>query len=210
MGELRDVRRGDGGVLVAGEVAGDEGDGEEDGQDRQGAAGGSQDVGIARGGVRSGAAPVSVAVEAGFGRGVVRRVRLGGLGVRSMREVGAMQDVDGGDEAVAALGERLDIAGAVGGVAEGFADLVDGGAEGVVEVDDGVTTPEAELEVFAGDDLSGALEERGENLKGLRLQLDAETGLPEFAALEVHLEEPEGEFRVGDGGRHCAKRTSRS
>ena len=78
-----------------------------------------------------------------------------------------MQDVDGSDEAVATLGEGLNIAGAFGGVAEGFADLVDGGAEGVVEVDDGVAAPEAELEVVAGDDLSGALEERGENFEGL-------------------------------------------
>ncbi len=195
-------------MLVTGEVTGDEGDGKEDGQDRQGAAGGSQNAGIARGGVRSDGSGFG-GVEGVFAEAVVRRVRLCGLGMLYAGG-GGMQDVDGGDEAVASLGERLDVAGAVGGVAEGFADLVDGGAEGVVEVDDRVTTPEAEVEVFPGDDLSGALEERGQNLKRLRLQLDAETGLPEFAALEVHLEEPEGEFRVGDGGRHFAKRTSRS
>ena len=121
-----------------------------------------------------------------------------------------MQDIYRRDEAIASFGECLDKAGTVGGVAEGFADLVDGGAEGVVEVNDRVTTPETQLELLPGDDLAGVLEERGENFKRLRLQLDPETSLPEFTALEVHLEEPEGEFRVGDGGRHFAKRTSRS
>src|SRR6185437_11365227 len=203
VGELRDVRRCDGGVLVAGEVAGEEGDDEEAGEDSQRATGGSQDFGVARGRVGGGC---GVGLDGGvFGGAVERSGWLGGLGV-FYAGGGRVQDVDGGDEAVAALGEGLNVAWAFGGVAEGLADLVDGGAERVVEIDDRVTTPEAELEVLAGDDLSGALEERGKNFKGLRLQLNPKTGLPEFAALEVHLEKPEGEFRVGDGGRHCANR----
>ena len=140
VGELRDVRRGNRGVLVAGEVAGDEGDGEEDDQDRQGAAGGTQDFGIAGGGVRRCGAGSGWG-EGGFGAAPSSGV--GSVSVWSMRGGGCMEDVDRSDEAVASLGEGLDIAGAVGGVAEGFADLVDGGAEGVVEVDDRVTTPEA-------------------------------------------------------------------
>src|SRR6185437_690832 len=56
VGELRDVRRRDRGVLVAGEVAGEEGDDEEAGEDSQRATGGSQDFGVARG--RVGAAAV--------------------------------------------------------------------------------------------------------------------------------------------------------
>ena len=117
-----------------------------------------------------------------------------------------MEDVDRGNETVTSLRERLNIAGAVCGVAEGFTDLIDGGAERVVEVDDGVSTPEAKLKILPGNDLTGTLEEHGENLKGLRLQLDPETSLPEFAALEIHLEEPEGEFRVGDRGRHLCEK----
>ena len=112
---------------------------------------------------------------------------------------------DGGDEAVAALGEGFDVAGVVGGVSEGFADFINGGAERVVEVDDGVAAPEAELEVVAGDDLAGALEERGEDFEGLALQLNPKTSLPEFSAIEVHLKESEGEFRIGDRGLPSAR-----
>jgi hypothetical protein len=89
-----------------------------------------------------------------------------------------VKDIDWSDEAVAALGERLNITGAVGGVAEGFADLVDGGAEGVVEVYDRVTTPETELKFVAGYYLAGMLEQRGQNLEGLSLQLDPKASLP--------------------------------
>jgi len=36
----------------------------------------------------------------------------------------------------------------------------------------------------------------------LALKLDPEPSLPDFTAVEVHLEEPEAEFRIGNGGRH--------
>jgi hypothetical protein len=119
----------------------------------------------------------------------------------------------GSDEAVAAAGEGFDEARIVSRVSEGFADLVDGGAEGVVEVDDGVFAPEALLEFFAGDDLSGAFEEGGEDFEGLGLELDAEAGFPDFAGLEIDLVEAEGEpgigGRIAGGADHVLPRTSR-
>ncbi len=90
---------------------------------------------------------------------------------------------DRGNEAVAAAGEGFDEAGVVGGVAEGFADLVDRGAKGVVEVDDGVLAPETELEVLPGDDLAGMFEQGDEDLEGLALDLDPSARLPEFTTL---------------------------
>ena len=47
------------------------------------------------------------------------------------------------DEAIAPAGNRLDVTGLRGGIAEGFAQLVDRGVEAVVEVHDGVVAPEA-------------------------------------------------------------------
>ena len=98
---------------------------------------------------------------------------------------------DGSDETVAPTSEGLDEAGVVGGIAEGFADLVDGGAEGVVEVYGGVFAPETELEFFTRDDFSGVLEEGGQDFEGLALNLDSFASLPEFTALKVGFEEAE-------------------
>ena len=106
------------------------------------------------------------------------------------------------DEAVASAGEGLDEAGVVGGVAEGFADFVDGGAEGVVEVDGGVFAPETELEVFAGDDFAGFLEECSEDFEGLALDLDASARFPQFFCLQVGFEEAEADSCGGCGLGH--------
>jgi hypothetical protein len=119
-------------------------------------------------------------------------------------------DANRGDEAVAAAGECFDEAGILGGVAEGFADLVDGRAEGVVEVDYGVFTPEACLEFFAGDDLAGLFQEGGEDLEGLPLQLDAEACFPELPCLQIDLIEPEAEPRVANLAHHFNPQASLS
>jgi|SRR5882757_2560553 len=99
----------------------------------------------------------------------------------------------GSDEAIAATSESFDEARIIGGVAQGFADLVDSGAEGVVEIDDCVLAPETELEVLAGDDLAWVFEQSGENLEGLALDLDPFARLPEFASLEIGFKESEGD-----------------
>src|SRR5579875_3559180 len=119
-----------------------------------------------------------------------------------MRIVGVAGVGDGSDEAVAAAGEGFDEARVVGGVAEGFADLVDGGGEGVVEVDVGVVAPEVALELLAGDDFAGTLEEIGEHFEGLALELDAVARSPEFSRSEVDFVETEGDARSGTGALH--------
>jgi hypothetical protein len=121
-----------------------------------------------------------------------------------------LDDTYGGDETVAAAGEGFDEAGVLGRVAEGFADLIDGGAEGVVEVDDGVFAPETGLEFFAGYYLAGLLKESSEDLEGLALELDAESGFPELSGLQIDLVETEAESRIGNLARHFNTKSSRS
>ena len=62
----------------------------------------------------------------------------------------------------------------------------------MVEVDGGVFAPEAELQVLAGDDFAGVLQEGRQDFEWLALDLDAFACLPEFAGLEVSFEETEG------------------
>ena len=64
-----------------------------------------------------------------------------------------------GDEAVTAAGQRLDIAGTGGGIAERLAQLVYGRVQAVVEIDEGVGGPEFLAQLFAGDYLAGAVKQ---------------------------------------------------
>ena len=98
------------------------------------------------------------------------------------------------DEAVAAAGQGFDVAGSGGGVSEGLADFVDGGVEAVVEVDEGVGGPELLLQLFAGDDFSGALEQQGEDLERLALQAELDSALAQFACAEVEFEDSEAGY----------------
>jgi hypothetical protein len=107
---------------------------------------------------------------------------------------------DGSDETVAATGQGLDEAGIIGGVAEGFAELVDGGVEAVAEIDKGVLRPDALAELIAGDELAGVFEESGQNLKGLARKLDANPGFAQFTGGKVHGEGAEAKLRFDEVG----------
>lgn len=107
---------------------------------------------------------------------------------------------DGSDEAVAATGKGFDEAGIVGGVAQGFAELVDSGVEAVAEIDEGVIGPNTLAELIAGDELAGVLEESGQDLKGLARKLDANAGLAEFTRAQVHRERAEAKARFNEVG----------
>ena len=77
-------------------------------------------------------------------------MRAGGVGSSARGSAAAsVTGIDafhGSDEAIAAAGQGLDESGAAGGVAEGFADAVDGGVDAVLVVDKGAVGPE-----LAGD-----------------------------------------------------------
>jgi hypothetical protein len=80
----------------------------------------------------------------------------------------------------------------------------------VVEVDDGVFAPEAGLEFFTGDDLSGLLEQGREDLEGLALEFDPEACLPKLSGLEIDLVESEAESRIGNLACHFTAKASRT
>jgi len=75
-------------------------------------------------------------------------------------------------KAVAATSQGFDETGVFCRVAQGVAETLDGGVETVVEIDKGVGWPQAGAEVFACDDLAGALKEHGQNPEGLVLEVD--------------------------------------
>jgi hypothetical protein len=58
-------------------------------------------------------------------------------------------------------------AGIIRCVPKGFADAVHGGIQAVLEVSEGVGGPEFLLQLFAGDQFSGAKEQGLEDLEGL-------------------------------------------
>ena len=97
----------------------------------------------------------------------------------------------GGYEAVAAAGEGFDEAWVGGGVAEGFADAVDGGVDAVFVVDEGAVGPELAGDLFAGEEVAGPLEEQAEDLEGLGVELDADALLAELSGGGVGFEDSE-------------------
>lgn len=71
------------------------------------------------------------------------------------------------------FGDGFDVHGSAGGVAEDVADLHDRGVEAMVKVDIRIGGPEKAAKVFAGDDISGVLEQLDENAERLLPELDA-------------------------------------
>jgi hypothetical protein len=113
---------------------------------------------------------------------------------------GCIDGFDFGEEAIAAAWDGFDEARAVGGIAEGIADLVDGFVEAVVEVDIGVGGPETFLQIFAGDDLAGMVEEHREDADGLFLEADAKAVFAELAGAKIEFENSEAEPCARLGG----------
>jgi hypothetical protein len=97
----------------------------------------------------------------------------------------------GSDEAVAALGDGLDVNGRVGDVAQGVAQFHHGGVEAVVEVDEGIGGPEDATEVFAADELAGMLEEIDKHPEGLLADTDGNAVAPQLEIASVDLKDTE-------------------
>jgi hypothetical protein len=96
-----------------------------------------------------------------------------------------------GDEAIAALGERFDELRICGGVAQGFANLVDRGVETVVEVDESAVGPEGLLDFGAGNEFARAAEQHQQDLKRLALDGEAAALFAELSRFFVGLESTE-------------------
>jgi hypothetical protein len=108
--------------------------------------------------------------------------------------------LDCGNETVTAPREGFDIAGSVGGVAQGFAELVDGGVQAVAEVDKGIVCPDPFAELLAGDELPRSLQEGRKNLKRLAGELYSRPGFAELAGGEVHFKRTEAETSLDEVG----------
>jgi len=85
---------------------------------------------------------------------------------------------------------------------QGLADAVDGGVDAVVEVDEGAVGPEVGGDLFAGEEFAGVGEEEGEDLEGLRVELDADALAAELAGGGVGLEGAEAVAPGGGGVGH--------
>src|SRR4051794_9270324 len=119
------------------------------------------------------------------------RVRLPGPGLQ------------GRDEAVSLAGYRLDVARTGSGIAQRFANLVNRRVQAVIKVHEGVGRPELLLQLFASHDLSGALEQQREDLKGLALEAHSYPTFAQFAGRKVDLEDSESQDSANIlGSRH--------
>jgi hypothetical protein len=107
------------------------------------------------------------------------------------REDFLRRSVDWGDEAVTSAGESFHKAGIFGGVAESVPKPFDCSVEAVVEVYESVRRPEASMQFLASDELAGALQEEGQNVKGLVLESHLGAVPAEFAGAQVSFEDSE-------------------
>ncbi|MCU1311515.1 MAG: hypothetical protein JWO20_2640 [Candidatus Angelobacter sp.] len=131
------------------------------------------------------------------GRELVERFRGECVGVR----LSCLRDLNGsgadcfhvGYETVSTFGNSFNELRVGSGVAEDFADLVDGGIERVVEVNEGVGGPECGAQFFAANQFSGALQEEGEDLKRLFLQSQFHAAFAQLELAQVGFEWAEAE-----------------
>src|SRR5262249_39948928 len=91
------------------------------------------------------------------------------------------------NKAVTALGESFNEARAVGGVAEGFSQLVDGLVQAVIEIDEGVGGPEFVAQLLAGNDFTGMFQKHDQDLEGLFLEPDLRAMLTQFTGPQIDL-----------------------
>jgi len=80
---------------------------------------------------------------------------------------------DRGDEPISASRQRLDKSRVIGGISERLPQLVDRRIQTIVEVNERVGRPVLGAKLFASDHFTGPLQQDGEDMKGLFLQLDS-------------------------------------
>ena len=102
----------------------------------------------------------------------------------------------------AAPREGLDKAGVAGTVSQGFADAVESGVDAVIRINKGIVRPQATRNFLAGDQVPWALEEHEQDLKWLRIQLDAKSPAAQFARGGVRFERTKAIPRRWGGFRH--------
>jgi hypothetical protein len=94
----------------------------------------------------------------------------------------------GANEAVTAARNGFDVTWLVCVVSEGGADLIDGEVDAAFEVDECVVSPNVLVDLFAGDNLSGALCQEQEHGKRLRLEPDQVAALTQLTTGGIECE----------------------
>jgi hypothetical protein len=113
---------------------------------------------------------------------------------------GALADqIDWGDEAVAAAGDGFDVAGVAAGVAEGLAQLVHGAVQAMVEVDEGVRLPELAAQFVARHQVAAPGDQADEDIDRAAAQADLQPLAAQLARRGIELEGAEaiGPWRCG-------------
>ncbi len=90
----------------------------------------------------------------------------------------------GSKEPVATLGDGLNIERLPGVITQSEADLADAVVKTGIELDRGAVGPQRGLEFFTGDEVTGMLDQKGEQLERLRRELHRPTGFSQFSAVE--------------------------
>jgi hypothetical protein len=96
--------------------------------------------------------------------------------------------VDRCDEAVTAPGYGFDETRLLGIVAQRCANLVDGEVDAAIEVNEGVTIPDALVNFLTGDDLSCAFDQQKKDNNLLRPEFDHVAALAQLTIRNIKLE----------------------
>ena len=92
----------------------------------------------------------------------------------------------GCNEAVA-VRQRLNEPGITCRIIKGFADFIYGCIQAVIEVNEGVGSPEGLFQLIAADGRACVFQQNHQNLKGLRLQPDSDAALAKLLTYQVHV-----------------------
>jgi hypothetical protein len=95
---------------------------------------------------------------------------------------------DMGDEAIAAAGQSLDVAGFIGRITQNVAQFSDGAVQPGVEIDKSIAGPEFLSKLLASNDVTGMLEQKRKYLERLVLKLEPDAVLVHLARTQVHVE----------------------
>jgi hypothetical protein len=119
-------------------------------------------------------------------------------GVLSLDDIGkfGLRCFDLTDEAVSAPRQSFDVLGIVGGIAEGFTQLVNGSVQAMTEIDESILRPEQVAQLVARDQFSGTRDEHLQHPERLTGEFETDSVLPEFLRPEICLERAEAETMI--------------
>ena len=103
----------------------------------------------------------------------------------------------GAKESIASFGNRLDISGAFGVIAQRISEFANCDAKAAVKVDECVFRPDVASQLLPVDDLPGVFQQYYQKPERLLLQLHPLSSFEELARAGVHLKLSESIDRIG-------------